>query len=146
MKTRRPHMGRPRTKPIPLRGRTPDPVDHGDEWDAELERRIADVREGRVKCIPFEQVMEEVRVKLAERAQARALAMTSTPGQKSTLKDEHLAALCRYRDFYGRTWKSRLRQFWEGGDKQPPCNETDTALLQQIRNAIGPRRLAKLKL
>lgn len=145
MKTRRPHMGRPRTKPIPLRGRTPDPVDHGDEWDAELERRIADVREGRVKCIPFEQVMEEVRVKLAERAQARALAMTSTPGQKSTLKDEHQAALRRYRDLYGRTWKSRLRQFWESGDKHQPGTDTDTALLQQVRNAIGPRRLAKLK-
>ena len=132
------------------RGTTPDSDTGRDAQPRHEQRheivRIADVREGRVECIPFEQVMEELRVKLAEQAQARTLAMTSTPGQKSTLKDEHLAALCRYRDFYGRTWKSRLRQFWEGGDKHPPNDEADTELLQQIRNAIGPRRLAKLKL
>jgi putative addiction module component (TIGR02574 family) len=41
------------------------PADSGwdDAWDAELDRRIADVREGRVECIPWEEVQASIRAR-----------------------------------------------------------------------------------
>jgi putative addiction module component (TIGR02574 family) len=47
---------------------------HGEAWDAELDRRIADVREGRVQCKPADQVTAEIRAHLAARRVARAAA------------------------------------------------------------------------
>jgi len=41
--------------------------EHGDEWEAEIDRRIEDVRSGRVKLIPHEQVMAEIDERLAAR-------------------------------------------------------------------------------
>jgi putative addiction module component (TIGR02574 family) len=43
-------------------------------WDAELDRRIADVREGRVQLIPAEQVFAELDEKLKARRAARLAA------------------------------------------------------------------------
>lgn len=50
------------------------PADPGweDAWNAELDRRIADVREGRVKPIPADQVFAELGEKLRARAAQRA--------------------------------------------------------------------------
>lgn len=36
-------------------------ADHDEAWDAELDRRIADVREGRVQCVPWEEVQAKAR-------------------------------------------------------------------------------------
>jgi putative addiction module component (TIGR02574 family) len=40
-------------------------ADHDEAWDAELDRRIADVREGRVECIPVEEVFADIDAMLA---------------------------------------------------------------------------------
>lgn len=41
------------------------PADPGweDAWNAELDRRIADVREGRVECVPWEEVQASIRAR-----------------------------------------------------------------------------------
>jgi putative addiction module component (TIGR02574 family) len=49
-------------------------ADHDEAWEAELDRRIADVREGRFECKPADQVTAEIRARLAERRGARAAA------------------------------------------------------------------------
>ena len=53
----------PRTAPPAV----PDPddeaadPDHDEAWEAELDRRIADVREGRVQLVPWEEVQAKAR-------------------------------------------------------------------------------------
>jgi hypothetical protein len=49
-------------------------ADHGEAWEAELDRRIADVREGRVKCVSLEDAFARLDAGLAERRLARARA------------------------------------------------------------------------
>ena len=44
-----------------------DALDLGDEWEAEIQRRIADVDSGRVKTIP----LSEVRKRLRRRVRGR---------------------------------------------------------------------------
>lgn len=46
-----------------------------------------------------------------------------------------LAALQRYANGHGRTWKSQLSQAWSLGRDE--C-EPDGALLRQVRNVFGP--------
>lgn len=69
--------------PPPAAARSLPPVDDDDDdapadpgwneaWNAELDRRIADVREGRVQLIPAEQVFAELDEKLKARAARRA--------------------------------------------------------------------------
>ncbi len=48
--------------------------DHDEAWDRELDRRIADVREGRVECFTLEETMSDVRAALAEQRRAGAAA------------------------------------------------------------------------
>lgn len=55
-------MGEPARKPDQdedLR----DPLEQGAEWEAEIDRRIEDVRSGHVKGIPHEEVMAKLRTK-----------------------------------------------------------------------------------
>jgi putative addiction module component (TIGR02574 family) len=49
-------------------------ADHDEAWEAELDRRIADVREGRVQCVPWEQVKAEMAADRAEIQRERARA------------------------------------------------------------------------
>jgi putative addiction module component (TIGR02574 family) len=48
-----------------------DPLEHGDEWEEEIHRRIKDAEEGRGESIPWEDVKAEIDAKLAAIAQAR---------------------------------------------------------------------------
>lgn len=52
------------------------PADPGwdDAWDRELNRRIADVREGRVQCLTLEETFAHVDARLAEVNRARGSA------------------------------------------------------------------------
>ena len=57
---------------------------------------------------------------------------------------EHLAALERFRVQHGRRWKSWLRASWSSGVYPIYARDNgDDALLQQVRNALGPSWLAK---
>lgn len=49
-----------------------DPLEYGEEWEAEIDRRIEDVRAGRVELVPAEQVFAELDAKLEERRRERA--------------------------------------------------------------------------
>lgn len=49
-----------------------DSLEYGEEWEVEIERRIEDVRAGRVELIPAEQVFAELDAKLEERRRERA--------------------------------------------------------------------------
>jgi len=40
-----------------------DPLAYGDEWEAEIDRRIEDQRAGRGKSIPIDEVVAEIRAK-----------------------------------------------------------------------------------
>jgi predicted transcriptional regulator len=44
-----------------------DPLEHGDAWEQEIDRRIADVREGRVELLEHEDVMADIDRMLAAR-------------------------------------------------------------------------------
>jgi putative addiction module component (TIGR02574 family) len=55
-------MGDPARKPAP-EDHADDPLEHGDEWEAEIERRAEDIRSGRVQGVPWEQVEAEIRAK-----------------------------------------------------------------------------------
>jgi putative addiction module component (TIGR02574 family) len=46
--------------------------DHGEAWEREIDRRMEDVREGRVETIPAEQVFAEIDAALAKRARPTA--------------------------------------------------------------------------
>jgi hypothetical protein len=59
-----------------------DLLDHGEEWEAEIDRRMEDVRSGRVELIPAEQVFAELDAKLDERRQART-SSGRLPGARS---------------------------------------------------------------
>jgi len=47
-------------------------VDVSPEWQEEINRRIAAVRDGTAKLIPHEEVMEEVRQRIAELRRTRS--------------------------------------------------------------------------
>jgi len=49
------------------------PAENGVEeaWDAEIKRRIADIRAGKVKMIPGEQVLQELKNSLVKRKRFR---------------------------------------------------------------------------
>ena len=49
-----------------------DPMEYGQEREAEIDWRIDDVRSGRVELIPAEQVFAELDAKLDERRRGRA--------------------------------------------------------------------------
>ncbi len=42
-------------------------ADHGEAWEAEIDRRIADVREGRVETIAWEDVQAKIEAMLGPR-------------------------------------------------------------------------------
>ena len=44
-----------------------EPFEQGDAWEQEIDRRIADVREGRVELVEYEDVMAEIDRLLAAR-------------------------------------------------------------------------------
>lgn len=52
-----------------------------------------------------------------------------------------LAALARYAKRHGRAWKFKLGGAWRTGSYSP-ADETDKALLQQVRNQHGPEWLS----
>jgi len=60
------------------------------------------------------------------------------------LTPRQLDALARVAKYYGRTWKSTLRQAWMTG--QYGCYMEDREALQNVRNSYGPSWLANLKL
>ena len=47
----------------------PPDLDWDDAWEAELARRIADVREGRVQLIPWEETKAKIEAMLGRRTQ-----------------------------------------------------------------------------
>jgi putative addiction module component (TIGR02574 family) len=55
----------PRTAPPVVLDLDNDPIDpdHGEAWEAEIDRRIADVREGRVETVAVEDVLARIRAK-----------------------------------------------------------------------------------
>lgn len=59
------------------------------------------------------------------------------------LADEQLAALRDFAAQQGRQWKSVLRYMWETGRYYGTA--TNSALLQQVRNKIGPSGLAGIR-
>lgn len=50
---------------------------------------------------------------------------------------EEQAAILDYKALHGRNWKSKLLKQWERG--------TDTGILRQLRNKLGPSGLINLK-
>lgn len=60
----------------------------------------------------------------------------------TTLSSEQKAALRRFRETHGRTWKDTLRSMWSSGKD---VTQPEGGLLRQIRNNYGPSRLEKLK-
>ncbi len=53
-------------------------------------------------------------------------------------------ALTRFRDAYGRDWKYRLNLCWTTGNYRA-ISMGQAALLQQVRNELGPEWLAEIK-
>ena len=57
---------------------------------------------------------------------------------------EQQAALDRFRVKHGRRWKAWLRASWSSGVYPIyACENGDDALLQQVRNTLGPSWLAR---
>jgi putative addiction module component (TIGR02574 family) len=50
-----------------MKARSPGTLDHADEWEEEIARRIEEVRSGKVKTIPLDQAMAEIRAELDRR-------------------------------------------------------------------------------
>jgi len=67
--------------------------------------------------------------------------------QTQPTPDQH-AALCRFAEDYGRTWKQALRTCWEVGSYPDWTGDrqNDAAYLQQIRNQFGPDWLIRWRL
>ncbi len=53
-----------------------------------------------------------------------------------------LKALDTYAFLYGRTWKSKLRTWWQGGFARDGALDEDMRLLYCLRNTHGPTWLA----
>lgn len=60
-----PHMTATARKPEPaphsIDETSVGPLEHGEEWEAEIERRAGEVRSGRVQTIPCEEIAEKIR-------------------------------------------------------------------------------------
>lgn len=50
-------------KPTPIDDTSVDPFEHGDEWETEINRRIAEHDAGRGKSVSLEEVAAEIRAK-----------------------------------------------------------------------------------
>jgi putative addiction module component (TIGR02574 family) len=50
-------------KPIPTDDAGAEPLEYGEEWEAEVERRAEEIRSGRVQAIPCEEVAAKIRAK-----------------------------------------------------------------------------------
>lgn len=61
------------------------------------------------------------------------------------LNIHHVAALMRWQAEQGRFWKRALLRCWETGN-YGALTSADVALLQQVRNVIGPSGLQRLSL
>jgi hypothetical protein len=59
---------------------------------------------------------------------------------------EQLTALRAFARFYGRTWKSRLRQCWMTVDYRELPSSIDYGHLQRLRNTLGPSWLVRFRL
>lgn len=60
------------------------------------------------------------------------------------LNAHQIAALMEWRATQGRQWRRALRECWESG-RYGALPADDVALLQQVRNAIGPSGLSRIK-
>lgn len=50
-------------KPINIDDTSVDPLEHGDEWEAEINRRIAEAEAGKGKWVSLEEVEAKIRAK-----------------------------------------------------------------------------------
>jgi hypothetical protein len=55
---------------------------------------------------------------------------------------EQLAALQRFQERHGATWKAKLRELWMC---EPGSKYQDGAVLRQVRNQLGPKWLTTFK-
>jgi hypothetical protein len=65
---------------------------------------------------------------------------TKTPDRRLT--PEQMSSLQDFAERNGRRWKSRLCDLWQSG--RDAC-EPEGPLLRQVRNAVGPYGLYRLK-
>jgi len=68
-----------------------------------------------------------------------------TAVEKSTLTDEQRVALRAYSEKNGKAWKEKLAVAWTTGSYKGLDNN-QSALLQQVRNQLGPEWLANMKI
>lgn len=66
--------------------------------------------------------------------------------QLITLTPEQATALRTFAAENGRTWKQTLRDAWTAGTLYQRIEPHHVAALQQVRNTIGTRGLAKVRL
>lgn len=76
-------------------------------------------------------------------AAARRARRRRSPIERLTV--HHVTALMRWKATQGRQWKSALRDCWQTG-KYGALPPDDVALLQQVRNIIGPPGLSRINL
>ena len=81
----------------------------------------------------------------AEEAEATKVSSAADQdGQEEGLTEEQRQALLAFRENNGRFWKTRLTECWMLSD-YPNVPKEHTALLQQVRNRLGPVWLTDLK-
>jgi hypothetical protein len=91
-------------------------------------------------------VLAIVQIAVASAVQSSTKTMGVTMSHPLDKLDVHqIGALLRYKNRFGRKWKEDLISAWEKG-KYVYTNANDAALLQQVRNAIGPGGLMRVTL
>lgn len=85
------------------------------------------------------------KIEQAERLGAAAVVVEST-GEANGLSDDQRAAVVAFRDANGRDWKEKLGALWMNGNYSRRGIDMDqAALLQQVRNELGPEWLVNVK-
>lgn len=85
------------------------------------------------------------KIEQAERLGAAAVVVDST-GEANGLSDDQRAAVVAFRDANGRDWKEELGALWMNGNYSRRGIDMDqAALLQQVRNELGPEWLVNVK-
>lgn len=85
------------------------------------------------------------KIEQAERLGTAAVVVEST-GEANGLSDDQRAAVVAFRDANGRDWKEKLGALWMNGNYSRRGIDMDqAALLQQVRNELGPEWLVNVK-
>lgn len=86
---------------------------------------------------PKHRIQDSIRRATPDETQEAQKHVRVGEGAKPTLFDRQVAAVRRFQEAHGVSWKARLYAVWMNGNYGPNVTEDDRSDLQQLRNNSG---------